>query len=332
MDGDYLRVSWGDDVDTEHFGLHPLQWLKENAYGEESLTKRAAAARPKLLESDKLSVFDYKDILSSEEIRLDWMIRVYEDGCSMVRGVPCESRIGLKVAGLVYNIQSTCYDDVWNVVSSKEPVNLAYIEGALPLHQDLVFYESAPGIQFLFCLKRDECVSGGDSVLVDALCAAEEFKRQHPAEFTTLTKVRVNCCRIHYQREKPAHYENHRPIISVGYNNEVVGVHWSSQGEGTPCLLHDQVEDYYQARWMWGLWLKNFPVRQTFTLRPGDLITFNNHRMLHSRKDFRLNGGKRHLQGCYVNVDDFKSEVIARCHLQGRQVPCCRQGNGDFLE
>ena len=332
MNSDHLRVTWADDLDTTHVGHLPINWLKENAYGDDVLRKRAADARPKVLESGKMSVFDYKDIVSSEKVQLDWMLRVYEDGCSLVRGVPCEYGFGLKVAGLVHNIQYTCYGDVWNVVPSNEPSNLAYTEGVLPFHQDLVFYESAPGIQFLFCLKKDECVTGGESVLADVLCAAEEFRRQHPVEFATLTRVRVNCGRINYKRERPFHYALHRPIISVGYNDEVVGVNWSPQGEATPCLPHDQVEDYYRARWMWGTFLENFPVKHTFALQPGYLAVFNNHRMLHSRTHFQLNGGVRHLQGCYVNTDDFKSEVIIRCHQQGRQVPNCRQGNGDFIE
>ena len=325
-------MSWAEDTDPKHAGLHSIEWLKENAYGEEVLAKRAADARPKVLESGKLSVFEYKDVFSSKETRLDWLIRIYEDGCSLLRGVPCESGMVMEVAKHVYKVQPTCYDDMWNVLSSKEPTNLAYIEGALPLHQDLVFYESAPGIQCLHALRKDECVSGGESVLVDAIFAAEEFRKEHPAEFATLTTVPVNCCRIHYQREKPAHFTYQRPIISLGYNDEVIGVHWSSQGEGTPCLLHDKVEDYYQARWTWASFLKNFPITQTFQLQSGDLIIFNNHRMLHSRKDFRLNGGIRHLQGCYVNIDDFKSEVIAHCNLQGRKLSHCRQGNGDFVE
>ena len=51
LDGDHLRVTWADDVDTEHVGLHPLNWLKENAYGDDVLTKRATDAGPKVLVS-----------------------------------------------------------------------------------------------------------------------------------------------------------------------------------------------------------------------------------------------------------------------------------------
>ena len=33
-----------------------------------------------------------------------------------------------------------------------------------------------------------------------------------------------------------------------------------------------------------------------FLLGPGDLMCFNNHRILHAREAFELNGGMRHLQ------------------------------------
>ena len=65
----------------------------------------------------------------------------------------------------------------------------------------------------------------------------------------------------------------------------------------------------------WVSFLKNFPVRQTFTLLPGVLIAFNNHQMLHSCNGFQLNGGVRNLQGCYVNIDNFKSAVLSQCKL-----------------
>ena len=332
LDGDHLRVTWADDVDTEHVSLHPLNWLKENAYGDDVLTKQAMDARPKVLEPGKLSVFDYKDIIDSKDVCLDWMIKVYEDGCSMLHGVPSESGTVRKVANQITKVQHTCYGDMWDIVPAKDPTNVAFNENYLPLHADLIFYQSAPGIQFLHCLKRNECVVGGESVLVDAIFAAEEFRKQHPQEFVTLTKVAVTSVRIRDGWKSPIHFRYQRPIISLGYNDEIIGVHWSTPGEGPPCLPHDQVEDYYQARWTWASFLKNFPVKQTFTLLPGDLVTCNNHRMLHSRNSFQLNGGVRHLQGCYVNIDDFKSAVLAQCKLQGRQSPHCRQGNGDFVQ
>ena len=331
MDGDHLRMFWTEDVD-QHTGEHSIEWLKENAYSDEILAKRAAEARPKPLESDKLSVFDFKDVFSSKEARLDWLVRIYEDGCSLLRGVPSESGMVKKICNYIYQVQPTCYSDMFDVFPLEKSTNVAYTEDYLPLHADLNFYQSTPGIQVLHALKRDDCVTGGETVLVDSLFAAEEFRRLHPHEFATLTKAPVTYWRVRYGWKKPAHYNYQRPIFTLGYNDEIICVHWYVQGEGPPFMPPDLVEDYYQARSMWATFLKNFPVAQTFPLLTGYCMTTNNHRMFHGRKEMHLNGGQRHLQGSYVNIDDFKSVVLALCNIQGRPLKRYRQGNGDLLQ
>jgi gamma-butyrobetaine dioxygenase len=42
-------------------------------------------------------------------------------------------------------------------------------------------------------------------------------------------------------------------------------------------------------------------------LRPGDLVAYNNHRVLHGRAPFDASSGERHLQGCYLNQEDIDS-------------------------
>ena len=39
------------------------------------------------------------------------------------------------------------------MVTSNEPLNIAYGDGKLPLHMDQVYYEGQPGLQLLHCLK-----------------------------------------------------------------------------------------------------------------------------------------------------------------------------------
>ena len=39
------------------------------------------------------------------------------------------------------------------VVSKESPENIAFTGSPLPLHQDLVYYESPPGIHLLHCLR-----------------------------------------------------------------------------------------------------------------------------------------------------------------------------------
>lgn len=42
-----------------------------------------------------------------------------------------------------------------------------------------------------------------------------------------------------------------------------------------------------------------------FRLEPGDMISFNNRRVMHARRHFDLKGGHRHLQGAYIDWDEF---------------------------
>jgi len=46
----------------------------------------------------------------------------------------------------------------------------------------------------------------------------------------------------------------------------------------------------------------------TVRLRPGDCAVFDNTRVLHARTGF-AGGGRRHLQGCYADLDGIESAV-----------------------
>ena len=44
-------------------------------------------------------------------------------------------------------------------------------------------------------------------------------------------------------------------------------------------------------------------------LDPGCLIAYNNNRVLHGRASFDPTTGERHLQGCYLNLEDLQSKL-----------------------
>ena len=74
-----------------------------------------------------------------------------------------------------------------------------------------------------------------------AMFAVEEFCKQHPQEFATLTKVLVNRNRIHYKKEKPAYFAFQRGVFSLGYNVEIINVHLAYHMTKLRTI-------YYQAR------------------------------------------------------------------------------------
>jgi alpha-ketoglutarate-dependent taurine dioxygenase len=102
-----------------------------------------------------------------------------------------------------------------------------------------------------------------------------------------------------------------RPHIVVEPESDrIVAVNWAPAFEG-PLDVDDErvIDDYYKAYCTFARLLDRSPTRVEQRLEPGDLVCFNNRRMLHARHAFQSNGGSRHLQGCYVNIDEFKSRL-----------------------
>ena len=51
-----------------------------------------------------------------------------------------------------------------------------------------------------------------------------------------------------------------------------------------------------------------------FHLAPGDLVAFNNRRILHGRTGFDQSRISRHLEGCYVDIDEAMAIYDSLCN------------------
>ena len=97
-------------------------------------------------------------------------------------------------------------------------IDAAYSTDDLLWHMDQGVFESPPGIQLLHCLKYhtsiilvcflclscffsiqrfDDCVSGGETILVDLYGTAQKLRSEYPHHFKTLTEVPYSVQRIH---------------------------------------------------------------------------------------------------------------------------------------
>jgi gamma-butyrobetaine dioxygenase len=79
-------------------------------------------------------------------------------------------------------------------------------------------------------------------------------------------------------------------------------------------LPAELIEPMYGA--IAALWkrLRDKKYHLTTRLAAGELITYDNSRVLHGRESFDANTGNRHLQGCYMNREEIASKraVLAR--------------------
>ena len=228
------------------------------------------------------------------------------------------------------------YGDIFHVRSKANAENIAYTNVALPPHQDLVYYESKPFLQLLHCATNaaeENAIVGGESTLIDAMAAAEELRRISPELFDVLCRTEATFVKERHDSDMVS--PRSHIVVDPAYG-QVVEVNWSPPFEG-PLQMHPRiaVEDYvraYQAMECMfddGLIsdsrdghnstflpehlesvLRNYSREYTkeYTLQQGEVLVFNNQRMLHGRRSFRSFGNtERHLIGCYTDATETLS-------------------------
>jgi gamma-butyrobetaine dioxygenase len=225
---------------------------------------------------------------------LDCFLR---QGALIIDGVPTEPDSILEVAARFGHVRETNFGKRFEVYSRPDSDDLAYRAVALDPHTDNPYREPVPGIQLLHCLVNETC--GGQSTLVDSLSAIERLRATDPEGFALLATVPV---RYRY-RGADIELLQRRPIIDTDHAGQVLGVHYSPRLDYSPLLPPATFSHFHQARQCLGQWFSDPELELRFTLKPGELMLFDNSRVLHGRTAYDPREGRRHLQGCYIDID-----------------------------
>ena len=241
--GGILTVQWSEGSESTFDG----RWLRVLS----SLPPSSAAAPPATPWTDSASPLStalgsstpvptatYEDVMGAEEPIFAWTHELVRSGLCVITGVPQEPGVVTEVASRVAPVLPTLYGTSFDVRVEGQPINIAYTDRALRPHQDLPYYESPPGLQFLHCIQFDETVAGGDSVFYDTFVLAQLLRERDPDAFETLCTVPATFQKNHLNREQPAQMFYRRPIISVNSQKDVVGVFWSPAFEVRPHHHH----------------------------------------------------------------------------------------------
>ncbi|CAI8039430.1 Gamma-butyrobetaine dioxygenase [Geodia barretti] len=197
-----VKMKWS----CGHEGHLNLDWLRRNCYSARTLKEARRNSTPKYLQ-DTLPEIDSEE-LKEEYGVWRWLKAVSEYGACLLKGIPCTTEEGLEITRKVSpHLQETFYGGHSVVKVEENPMTLCHGPGHIEPHMDVPMYESQTGLTLLHCLRNDSCVSGGDTIVVDALAVAEKLRLTHPNHFATLVRVPVTFQRVHYDREKSCAYD-----------------------------------------------------------------------------------------------------------------------------
>jgi gamma-butyrobetaine dioxygenase len=194
-------------------------------------------------------------------------------------------------------VRDTNFGPVFEVRNIPNSNDLAYRSIALGPHTDNPYRTPPPGIQLLHCLVNG--TTGGRSTLVDGLAALDRLERDLPGSIDLLATTPV---RFRF-RDDTTDIVSVRPIVDREFDGTVTGLRYSPKLDELPVLPVAETQRFQAARRRLAELLDDDAFVLRFTLGAGQLMMFDNSRVLHGRTSFDPNEGLRHLQGCYIDID-----------------------------
>jgi gamma-butyrobetaine dioxygenase len=278
-----------------------IAWLKAMAGRKRSDPGEIA---PYLWRSGFLPTrFEASQLLASDALLQSWLIETVRSGVTIVEHVAGNPEAGVAVAQRCGFLRRTNFGVTFEVVSKPDPNNLAYTSHALPLHTDLANQEVPPGFQFLHCIANE--AEGGGSVLCDGFQVAADLRRSDPAAFDVLTRTAIPF-RFH---DRDYDIRGRFPVIVLGRSGSVEEIRFNAHLVDIVDLEGEELTAFYRAYRTFMAMLRSAEYRIAFRLSAGEMMVFDNRRVLHGREAFNPATGFRHLHGCYVDRSEFLSRI-----------------------
>ena len=99
------------------------------------------------------------------------------------------------------------------------------------------------------------------------------------------------------------------PIISLDLDGNLFQVRYNNALLAPLDVTSELVESIYASYRNFTLLIRDSALQVKLRLEPGDVMVFNNLRVMHGRGSFDPQSGRRHLQGCYVDIEDFRGRL-----------------------
>jgi gamma-butyrobetaine dioxygenase len=303
VDGETLVIDWATE---DHTTRMPVAWLEEHAGGERRRDPADLPRRPWFGDHyPDVARFTHAELKADPGKRRAWLEAMIVEGVSVVTEMPDSDAALTELAELQGQVRPTFFGTYFDVRTHINPTNTAYTASALELHTDVPAEEHAPGIQFLHM--RANTVEGGRNLFGDGVAAANDFRRIDPEGFRLMVETDVPF----YCEHDDYDMRSWQRIIELDQYGEVSGLTISQHMLDLMDLPQAFLDDWYPAFCRFGKLLQNDKYIMRFTLKAGECIVFDNHRIVHGRAAYIASSGDRYLRGCYTDRAEMRSTYRA---------------------
>lgn len=263
---------------------------------------------------------DYADYMQGGTAFWDAVVDLCRLGIVFLENVPRDEEAVVGITTRIANIRETFYGRTFDVRAKPDAENVAYTNGHLGLHQDLMYLDTPPMIQVLHCM--DMACAGGESLFSDG----ERVGRllwpfaERSARLAPLLNHHVP-----YAYAKHGHRYFASRFVIDRYDASSPGfaaVNWSPPFQGTYLSAAKDLRPWIAAARVFERLVNDDAAVFSAKMGPGDCVLFDNLRVMHGRTAFdAASAGARWLRGAYIAPDDFLSRAV---HIPAGQAEAYR--------
>ena len=318
IDDDMLVVVWDNDgAETRH----QLSWLRANAYDRE--LRRARKLRPipwVAAQARQFMWHDWTAVMNDDDALWELYAAVRDRGFARVAGAPGEEGMVGKLGRRFGSLRNSNYGQVSDIMTRPKRHAEHFVgtgSGAtmrVAPHTDEPWRYGPPGILF-HCGFQTSPSGGGASGLVDGLLAAERLRGKDTESFEFLSTVPLRFAGLRNPKER---FISRARLIALDEDGDIIGVRFNDRTFGLQDLPGDMMEPAYRALRAFASELYADDLAYEHLLEPGEVHVFDNHRVLHARREFDEQAGIRRLQVCAVDREEFHNRLRQLAEKLGR--------------
>ncbi|MET2830720.1 clavaminate synthase family protein [Mesorhizobium shangrilense] len=281
-------------------------------YGSEFLAGHAGGGsgpsrfQPQLWSSDlsgKLGRFAFDAVVEDDEALFGSLRALRDHGIAMLTGVPAETEATARVAGRYGPIRETSYGKVFDLISRPDARVAGETARAQIPHTDEPFRYSPPGFIFFHAI-RTGAGTGGTSLMVDGFHVAELMRKNSAELFGLLTRHGVT---FHREHAGEVFFSAEAHVISLDAAGAVTGIRYNDRCLAPQAAPLDRIDGLIEALAELTRLICDPQNQFQHQLQPGEVLVFDNQRVMHGRSAFDPTLAVRHLRSCNIDRDGVHS-------------------------
>lgn len=289
-----------------HATFHP-GWLRHVADGQHLAT--SWLPDPVVWTAADISeppTHDGSAVLDDDEVLRCWVDDLLRFGLARLRNAPDDLDFGRRLAERIGPLRDTNFGVIWDVKAditlAGDDLTNSTANSNLRLgpHTDLPTRETPPGFQFLHCVANT--TEGGLSTMADGAAVVDALHHEHPDHYEALTTLNW----IFFNRGPNIDHRWSGPLIDRGVPGAPLTIRAFYPVRGFPDMAPADQPRAYAAMQRFSQMAAEDRFQLRYPFAPGDLVGFDNRRILHGRDAYAA-GGQRHLRGVYIDHDEIRS-------------------------